>query len=119
MKAFAYICAVALVALCGCGHGKTSGDNGTVTKTVTSTPSAGESDKIAGVVAVLGCNGYQRDEVIAPGSIESGSCTLSDGTDVQLYLMPSRAAGKSLEDLAHTNGVTDVEWLGNVLVVES
>ena len=74
---------------------------------------------IQSVATKIGCDSYQRDPTIAPGSIESGSCDLPTGDTAQLYQMPSRASGDYLVSIAHTSGVAakDITWYGNVLVV--
>lgn len=101
--------ATAVILLAGCSSGKTATPVGSQIPPAT----------IQSVVSQLDCKGYQTDPVTAPGSKTSGSCTLADGTDVQLYQMPSRAVGGYLIDIAKQMGVKKYWWRGNVLIVES
>jgi hypothetical protein len=96
--------------LAGCGH------SGTVTPVGQTIPPA----TIQSVATKIGCDSYQKDPTIAPGSIESGSCELLGGlVTAQLYQMPSRDSGAYLVSIAHSSGVAakDITWYGNVLVV--
>jgi hypothetical protein len=107
----AVVCALASVLLLtGCG-GKSSAAGG----------KSSSPQTIQSVVAKLGCANYQRDDTVAPGSRESGSCDLPNGDTAQLYSMPSHSAGSYLIGLAKEYGATDknIRWYGNVLVVES
>ena len=98
-----------ILLLAGCSSGKTATAVGSQIPPAT----------IQTVATKIGCDNYQRDPTIAPGSIESGSCDLPTGDTAQLYQMPSRASGDYLVSIAHSTGVAakDITWYGNVLVV--